>query len=131
MNKFIIAVLAGILITFGIGCGGNAEKESPISKTPWVGTWQMVGYDNVSVADRDTFVLMNIDENKNFRYTTKTTNGKILMESKGRYSINDQQSLITITENGQSQIEYFIRKVDKDSFIFQSDTFSIKWKRIE
>jgi uncharacterized protein YegP (UPF0339 family) len=131
MYKFIIAVLTAILITFGMGCGGNGEKETPTSKTPWIGTWQMVGYDNVSVANRDTFVLMNIDENKNFRYTTKTTNGEILMESEGRYSINDQQSLITITENGQSQTEYFIRKVDKDSFIFQSDTFSIKWKRIE
>lgn len=129
--KLIIPILLAISFLFGIGCGGNSENETPVSKTPWVGTWQMVGYDNVSVADRDTVVIMNMDENKSFQYITKTTSGEILMESEGQYSINDQQSLITVTENGQAQIEYFIRKVDRDSFIFQSDTFSIKWKRIE
>lgn len=129
--RLIFYLLFGVSFFFVLGCGGNSEKESSISKTPWVGTWQMVGYDNVSVADRDTLVIMKIDEQKSFQFITRTRNGEILTQNEGEYSINDQNSVITVSENGQAQVEYFIRKVDKDSFIFESDTFSIKWKRID
>ena len=131
MNKFIIAVLVGILITFGIGCGGNAEKETPASDTLWIGTWQMVGYDSVSVEDSNMVLTMQLDENKKIEYLTKTRDGEVLIETEGNYSINDQHSVLTVTEDGRKQTEYFIRKIDKDSFIFQSDKFSIKWKRME
>lgn len=129
--KFIIYFLFGICFIFGLSCGGNSENESTISKTPWVGTWQMVGYDSVSVEDSNSVLTMSLDENKKIEYLSKTKDGEVLVETKGEYSINDQHSVLTIIEDGRKQTEYFIRKIDKDSFIFQSDKFSIKWKRIE
>jgi len=106
-------------------------EEKTILETPWVGSWLMVGYDDVSVAKRDTIVVMQLDKNKKIQYLTQTREGEILLQSEGDYSINDLHSVLSVIEDGQPQIEYFIRKVDKDSFIFQSDTFSIKWKRID
>lgn len=112
-----------------IACGSGSSDEKTADL--WVGSWCMTGYDNISVENRDTLVFMNIDENGNIEYITKTRSGDIIMQNKGSYSMNDQKSMITVEEDGVGKIEYFIRKVDQDSFIFQSDTFIIKWKRID
>jgi hypothetical protein len=129
--KVIILILSGILFGFVLGCGGNSERENLSTDTPWIGTWQMVGYDSASVEDSNTVLTMKLDEKNKIEYITKTRDGEILIESVGEYSINDQHSVLTILEDGRKQTEYFIRKVDEDSLIFQSDKFRIKWKRID
>lgn len=101
------------------------------SDAPWVGTWQMVAYDKTSVADSDTMVIMVLNEDKSIEYITQTKNGTVLMKNKGNYELNDQHSVLSVYENNELMVEYFLRKVDDDSLIFQSDTFSIKWKRID
>ena len=107
-----------------IACGTKPNE-------PWVGTWQMVAYDNTSVAESDTMVLMILNEDKSIEYITQTKNGTVLMKNKGNYELNDQHSVLSVYENNELMVEYFLRKVDDDSLIFQSDTFSIKWKRID
>lgn len=129
--KILQSTLFFILVFFAIGCGESSEKEKSKSENPWIGTWQMVGYDDISVEKRDTLVIMLLNDQNKIKYITQTRQGEVLLESEGDYSINDQHSVITVAENGQNQTEYFIRKVDQDSLIFQSDTFSIKWKRID
>lgn len=129
--KIIVSICFAIALLFSWSCNGKSESKEKISENPWVGTWLMVGYDQISVEKRDTLVVMNLKDNNKIEYITQTRKGEILMQSQGDYSINDQHSVITVMENGQSQTEYFIRKVDQDSLIFQSDTFSIRWKRID
>lgn len=129
--KILYSSLFFVLVFFAISCSESSGKEKSKSENAWVGTWQMVGYDQVSVEMRDTLVIMQLDDQNKIKYITQTRQGEILLESEGDYSINDQHSVITVAENGQKQTEYFIRKVDQDSLIFQSDTFSIKWKRID
>jgi hypothetical protein len=124
----ILRFLALVVLFYGISCTSSKNEET---ENPWIGSWQMVGYDQVSVANRDTIVIMQLDENKKIHYITQTRSGEILLESEGEFSINNQHSVLSVIEDGQPQVEYFIRKIDKDSFIFQSDTFSIKWKRID
>jgi hypothetical protein len=129
MKLFLYLFISICLIVSA--CSGNTESEKKISENPWIGTWQMVGYDSASVEDSSTVLTMKLDEENKIEYITKTKKGEILVESVGEYSINDQHSVLTIIEDGRKQAEYFIRKVDKDSLIFQSDKFSIKWKRID
>jgi hypothetical protein len=129
MKLFLYLFISICLIV--LACSGNTESEKKISENPWIGTWQMVGYDSASVEDSSTVLTMKLDEENKIEYITKTKKGEILVESVGEYSINDQHSVLTIIEDGRKQAEYFIRKVDKDSLIFQSDKFSIKWKRID
>lgn len=91
----------------------------------------MVGYDKTSVTNRDTLIFMSLNEDFSFEYKISTRNGNVLSDDKARYEINDQHSVISVFENDKKVTEYFIRKVDEDSLIFESDTFSIKWKRVE
>ncbi len=130
----MMKILMTLLFCSGIffwGCSGNADSEKKALENPWIGTWQMVGYDSTSVEDSSTVLTMKLDEENKIEYLTKTREGEILIETEGEYSINDQHSVLTIIEDGRKQTEYFIRKVDNDSLIFQSDKFSIKWKRID
>jgi hypothetical protein len=129
MKLFLYLFISICLIVSA--CSGNTESEKKISENPWIGTWQMVGYDSASVEDSSTVLTMKLDEENKIEYITKTKKGEILVERVVEYSINDQHSVLTIIEDGRKQAEYFIRKVDKDSLIFQSDKFSIKWKRID
>lgn len=110
-------------------CQSSENKVN--SEKPWLGTWQMVGYDKTSVTSRDTLIFMTLNEDFSFEYKISTRNGNVLSDDKARYEINDQHSVISVFENDKKVTEYFIRKVDVDSLIFQSDTFSIKWKRVE
>lgn len=121
-----IFILAVLLVG---ACQPSDNKVN--SEKPWIGTWQMVGYDTTSVANRDTLIYMSLNEDFSFEYKISTRNGNVLSDDKARYEINDQHSVISVFENDKKVTEYFIRKVDVDSLIFQSDTFSIKWKRVE
>lgn len=130
----MMKILMTLLICISIlcwSCSGKTDSEKNVDENPWVGTWQMVGYDSASVEDSNTVLTMKLDEKNKIEYITKTREGEILIESVGEYTINDQHSVLTILEDGRKQTEYFIRKVDADSLIFQSDKFSIKWKRID
>jgi hypothetical protein len=126
MFKFPYLIL---LILFCSACSSNdAEKANA---EIWVGNWQMVGYDDTEVTGNDTLVFMKLNADKTIEYKTQTRAGEILMNDIGKYKLNDQHSVLSIYEADKLMVEYFIRKVDEDSLIFQSDTFSIKWKRIE
>lgn len=120
-----------ILILFVLLISACQSAENKVnSEKPWVGTWQMVGYDKTSVASRDTLIYMSLNDDFSFEYKISTRNGDVLRDDKARYEINDQHSVISVYENDKKVTEYFIRKVDVDSLIFQSDTFSILWKRV-
>lgn len=117
-----------------ISCGSsneNKNEDQKIESKLWQGDWQMVGYDNISVENRDTIIVMSLNADETFGYKIFTRNGDMLSDNLAKYEINDQHSVITVFENEKKAIEYFIRKVDQDSLIFQSDTLSIKWKRLE
>lgn len=119
-------------LIFIFACGDSSdEKEVTVDKNqPWIGKWQMVGYDAVRVENRDTLIFMTLSDDHTFHYETVTKSGEVLMDNEATFEINDQHSIISILENGKVATEYFIRKVDKDSLLFNSDTLIIRWKRI-